>query len=125
MIRTITRPSTAHCTLPVYVGFLLSEPTFTSCSRLSDVMNISHDSVNRFLNRESYTPQDLFNEVKKSINLYGGSLSVDDSVLDKPHAKYIAYVGYFYSGKHHAVVKGINLITFRSYALTTHLQFCY
>jgi len=111
MIRTITRPSTANCTLPMYVGFLLSEPSAASCSRLSDVMNISHDSVNRFLNRESYTPQDLFNEVKESINLQGGCLSVDDSVLDKPYAKYIAYVSYFYSGKHHAVVKGINLIT--------------
>ena len=111
MIRTITRPSTAKCTLPIYVGFLLSEPSSASCCRLSDVMSISHDSANRFLNRESYTPKDLYTEVKETINLQGGCLSVDDSVLDKPHAKYIAYVGYFYSGKHHAVVKGINLIT--------------
>jgi hypothetical protein len=89
MIRTITRPSTAKCTLSVYIGFLLSEPALVSCCRLSDVMNISHDSANRFLNREFYTPYDLFNEVKASINLHGGCLSVDDSVLDKPHAKYI------------------------------------
>lgn len=111
MIRTITRPSTANCTLPTYIGFLLSEPNGVSCSRLASLLPISHDSVNRFLNRESYSPEDLFNEVKSSINLNGGTLSVDDSVLDKPYAHYIALVGHYYSGKHHKVVKGINLIT--------------
>ncbi len=111
MIRNITRPSTARCTLPMYTGFLLSEPNGVSCSRLGELMAISHDSVNRFLNRESYSPRDLFNEVKSKINMKGGTLSVDDSVLDKPYTQYIAYVGYYWSGKHHAVVKGINLIT--------------
>lgn len=111
MIRTITRPSTANCTLPMYIGFLLSEPSLVSCCRLGDVLNISHDSVNRFLNRESYSPQDLYHEVSPTLNLIGGVLSVDDSVLDKPYANYIAYVDYFWSGKHHRVVKGINLIT--------------
>jgi hypothetical protein len=53
----------------------------------------------------------LFNEVKGLVNLCGGTLSVDDSVLDKPYANYIAYVGYFWSGKHHASVRGINLVT--------------
>ena len=76
-----------------------------------ELLNISHDNVNRFLNRESYTPKDMFNEAKSTLNLIGGVLSVDDSVLDKPYSNYIGYVGYYYSGKHHAVVKGINLIT--------------
>ena len=93
------------------MGFLLSEPNGVSCSRLGSLLNISHDSVNRFLNRESYSPQDLFNEVKPGINLRGGTVSVDDSVLDKPYAHYIALVGHYWSGKHHSVVKGINLIT--------------
>ena len=111
MIRTITRPSTAACTLAMYIGFLLSEPTAISCLRLGNLLNISHDSVNRFLNRESYSPKEMFDEAKSTLNLAGGILSVDDSVLDKPYSNYMAYVGYFYSGKHHAVVKGINLIT--------------
>ena len=111
MIRNITRPSTARCTLSIYMGFLLSEPKYVSCRRLGEVMNISHDSVNRFLNRESYDDEDLFNEVKPLVNLSGGTLSVDDSVLDKPYAKYIAFIGYFWSGKHHASVQGINLVT--------------
>lgn len=74
-------------------------------------MSISHDSVNRFLNREAYTPLDLFNEAKTILNLKGGTLSVDDTVLDKPYSKYVNFVGHFWSGKHHAIVKGINLIT--------------
>lgn len=111
MIRTISRPSTAHCTLSMYVAFLLSEPRAPSCCRLAELMAISHDSVNRFLEREAYTPQELFTEVKTGLNLKGGTLSVDDSVLDKPYSQHQALVGYFWSGKHHRVVKGINLIT--------------
>jgi hypothetical protein len=111
MIREISRPSTARCTLPMYMGFLLSEPNSPSCCRLSEVMGISHDSVNRFLQRERYSPQDLFNEVKTGLNLKGGVLSVDDSVLDKPHSHQMAFVGHFWSGKHHRTVKGINLLT--------------
>lgn len=111
MIREITRPPTALCTLPQYIGFLLSEPRSVSCLRVSEVLNISHDSVNRFLYRETYAPIDLFNEAKSSIDLIGGVVSVDDSVLDKPYSKHIELVGHFWSGKHHAVVKGLNLIT--------------
>ncbi len=55
-------------------------------------MSISHDSVNRFLNREHYTGRDLYNEASASLNLKGGTLSVDDSVLDKPYSQYMAYV---------------------------------
>ncbi len=36
---------------------------------------------------------------------------MDDSTLDKPYAKHIALVHRHGSGKHHAVVGGINLIT--------------
>ena len=89
----------------------MSEPNYVSCSRLGELMGISHDSVNRFLNRETYDGKDLFNEVKALFNLEGGTLSVDDSVLDKPYANYISLVGYFWSGKHHASVRGINLVT--------------
>ena len=111
MIRKITRPTTAKCTLPMYMGFLISEPGSTSCTRLSEIMNISHDSVNRFLEREDFEPVDLFNESKDNLNIKGGVLRVDDSVLDKPYSQYMSFVSHFWSGKHHQVVKGINLIT--------------
>ncbi|MBW4458319.1 MAG: IS701 family transposase, partial [Nostoc indistinguendum CM1-VF10] len=47
-------------------------------------MPMSHDSVNRFLLRERYEPKDLFLEVSPHINLTGGILSGDDTVIDKP-----------------------------------------
>jgi hypothetical protein len=111
MIRKITRPSTARCTLPMYIGFLLSEPKQGSCCRVAEVMGISHDSANRFLQREHYDGKDLYEESASLLNLKGGTLSVDDSVLDKPYSQYLAFVGFFWSGKHHRTVKGINLIT--------------
>lgn len=111
MIRITTHLPTATCTLPLYMGFLMSEPKHATCSQLGTVMTISHDSVNRFLLREHYEPIDLFNEARKSLNLVGGTLTVDDSVLDKPYAFKMDLVGYYWSGKHHRTVKGINLIT--------------
>lgn len=38
-------------------------------------------------------------------------LVIDDSTLDKPYSRKIEPVSYHWSGKHHAVVKGINLIS--------------
>jgi hypothetical protein len=111
IIRTISRPSTASGTLPRYIGFLLSEPNSPSGCRLADVMDISHERVNRFLQREAYTPRDRFNESKIGLQLKGGTLSVDDSILDKPDSHHMALVGYFWAGQHHRVGKGINLIT--------------
>lgn len=75
--------------------------------------DLSHDSVNRFLLRECYEPKDLFDEVKHYINLIGGTLSGDDTVIDKPHSnpKLTELIGYYYSGRHHRTVKGIQLIT--------------
>lgn len=89
----------------------MSEPKSATCTRLSEVMNISHDSVNRFLLRECYEPLDLFNEAKKLLNLIGGTLNVDDSTLDKPYSHQMELVTHVWSGKHHRVVKGLNLIT--------------
>jgi len=81
---------------------------------LSEVLeNVSHDSVNRFLLRERYEPKDLFASVKEIINLEGGILSVDDTVVEKMYSdvEKAELVSYFWSGKYHKSIKGINLIT--------------
>lgn len=109
-----TKPSTAKCNEELYMSYLLSDPQYTSCFRLSTIMQtISHDSVNRFLERERFEPKDLFEEEKNKIEPVGGVLSVDDSVLDKPYSdpSKAAFIDHFWSGKHHCIVKGINLIT--------------
>ena len=114
LVREQSKPSTANCNSNLYTLFLLAEPKYVSCIRLAEVLgDLSHDSVNRFLLREHYTPEELFNEVKGELNLEGGTASVDDSVVDKPYSNpsKTALLGYFWSGKHKRSVKGINLIT--------------
>ncbi len=37
-MRTLTKPSTANCTLSMYIAFLLSEPKNATCTRLSDIL---------------------------------------------------------------------------------------
>lgn len=114
VVRERSKPSTAQCNCNLYTLFLLAEPKYVSCVRLAEVLGkLHHDSVNRFLLRENYTPQDLFNEVKGELIFEGGTASVDDSVVDKPYRDpgKTEFVGYFWSGKHKRSVKGINLIT--------------
>ncbi len=114
IIREISKPSTAQCNLEHYTLFLLSEPKHGGCSRLAQVLgDVSHDSVNRFLLRERYEPKDLFDMVKTIINMRGGILSVDDTVIEKLYSnpKYAELIGYFWYGKYHKTIKGLNLIT--------------
>jgi hypothetical protein len=96
------------------VSFLLSEPKYGGCQRLAEVLpNLSHDSVNRFLLRERYEPKDLFEALKDKINLVGGQLCGDDSLIEKPYSDVAKtdLISYFWSGLLHRVAKGIPLIT--------------
>jgi hypothetical protein len=74
---------------------------------------LSHDSVLNFLNREDFSPFDLWQRVKPLIDLEGGSVEVDDSILDKPYSEIgkTDLVGRHYSGKHHGIVQGICLVS--------------
>lgn len=113
-IRTRTKPSTALCNLEQYTYFLLAESKYSGCCRLAEILDgLSHDSVNRFLLRERYEPKDLFNELKPHIDLISGTLSGDDTVIEKPYSdpNLTEVLGYFWSGNQHRPVKGINLIT--------------
>jgi len=95
-----------------YIAYLMSNPTGSSCVQASKVLEVSHDEVNRFLLSGNYAGIELFNSVKAHIDLQGGTLSVDDSTLDKPYSQTASteLIGYFWSGKHHKHVKGISLI---------------
>lgn len=95
-----------------YIAYLMSEPYKSSCVRSSEVLAVSHDEVNRFLNAGSFSGKDLFDKVCPAIEPSGGELHVDDTVLDKPFSNpaHTELVGYFWSGRHHRQVKGINLI---------------
>jgi hypothetical protein len=83
--------------------------------RLAEVAGgeFAHDAANRFLNREDFSGKDLYEEARPLLDLEGGTLSVDDTVLDKPYSQEgkTELVGYFWSGKHGRAVKGVCLVT--------------
>ena len=55
----------------------------------------------------------LLNPRQKIINLVGGILSVDDTVIEKIYSdpKNAELISYFWSGKAHKTIIGLNLIT--------------
>jgi hypothetical protein len=59
----------------------------------------------------SLTPETLWGEAQTQVSLEQGILVLADSTLDKPYAKLMDLVTRHGSGKHHAVVRGINFIT--------------
>jgi hypothetical protein len=94
------------------MSYLLSSPIGSSCVKASEVLGVSHDEVNRFLLEGDYTSKDLYEKAVIHLVVAGGTLSVDDSVLDKPYSGVTTeLITYLYSGKHHRTVKGIGLIT--------------
>ncbi|QDQ57741.1 hypothetical protein E5A72_00090 (plasmid) [Acinetobacter baumannii ATCC 17978] len=73
----------------------MTEPNSISCTQLAETYNISHDSVNRFLEREDYTPHDLYQEAIQHIDNNKLIVSIDDTVLDKPYSQHMDLVSYF------------------------------
>lgn len=72
-MRVLTKRLTAHCDIEMYVRYLLSEPHRRSCTALAEILpDVSHDSINRFLLREKYTPKDLNQELGHKIHRIGG-----------------------------------------------------
>lgn len=116
IVRTLTKPSTAQCNLDLYVRYLLACPQGSGCCEMAEILNdVSHDSINRFLSRERYEPKDLFDVLLAhgQLELTGGVLSGDDTVIEKPYStlESTALLGYYWSSKAGKPVLGIPLIT--------------
>jgi len=99
-----------------YVQFLLASPLQYTCTEAARVQPQqgappAHDSFTRLLTRLEPDPETLWTEARPQIRLAEGILVLDDSTLDKPYAWKMDLVGWHWSGKHHRVVKGINLLT--------------
>jgi putative transposase len=99
-----------------YIDFLIASPKTFSCTEAATVQPPapdapSHDAFTRLLLRIEPDPEALWQEARPLVHRAGGRLVLDDSTLDKPYARKIELVGRHWSGKHHAVVSGINLIT--------------
>jgi putative transposase len=99
-----------------YIQFLIASPAQYSCVEAARVTPTehdppAHDAYNRLLTRLEPQPETLWQEARSQVAFDDGVLILDDSTLDKPYARKMGLVGWHWSGKHHAVVKGINLLT--------------
>lgn len=99
-----------------YIDFLVASPRVVSCTEAARVQPegenmAAHDTVNRFLYRQDSTPENHWQEAQTQVIRTRGILVIDDSTLDKPYARHIDLVYRQWSGKHHRVVPGINLVT--------------
>jgi hypothetical protein len=99
-----------------YIDFLIATPKAASATEAARVQPVRprcpcHDAFTRLLHRLQPDPETLWQEARAQVDLDDGILVLDDSVLDKPYAEFIELVGRHWSGKHHAVVQGIDLVT--------------
>jgi len=99
-----------------YVQFLLGSPLQFTCTEAARVQPEqphppAHDAFTRLLTRLEPDSEALWTEARPQIQPDEGILVLDDSTLDKPYARKMSLVGWHWSGKQHAVVKGINLLT--------------
>jgi putative transposase len=102
-----------------YIDFLIATPkaySGTEAARVHpdaphDPDAPAHDAFTRLLARLEPDPETLWAESASQVRRDDGVLILDDSTLDKPYAKAIELVTRHWSGKHKAVVSGINLVT--------------
>jgi putative transposase len=111
----------AKCKDLDYIHFLIASVDVFTCTEAarchsSGENNPSHDAFKRLLQRRPPDTDALWNEVNSIVQLEGGFLIADDTLLDKPYAKKMDLVYHQWSGKRHKIVNGISVCTllFRS-----------
>nr|WP_220483026.1 hypothetical protein [Rufibacter quisquiliarum] len=97
-----------------YVEYLLSIPFNYTCTNLAAHKEaMSHNVVSDFLQRERFTPSQLWDIVKPHIEDSSTSVIIaDNSVQDKRYSNFIELVKRQYWGSVHGLVKGIGLVNF-------------
>ena len=98
-----------------YIQFLIATPSACPAAEAARCQPRSpeapaHDAFTRLLTRLEPDPAALWAEAAPLLPA-DGVLVVDDTTLDKPYARRMDLVTPHWSGKHKAVVRGINLVT--------------
>jgi hypothetical protein len=106
----------AKCSEQDYINFLVAAQRVFSAveaarSHPDGERKPAHDAYTRLLQRLPPDSEALWAEVQGCIEVSKGMLVIDDTTLDKPYASQMALVTRHWSGKQHAVVQGINLIS--------------
>lgn len=106
----------AKCEAEDYIQFLIAaQKTFSAveaaASHPAGNEGPAHDAYTRLLERLPPDSAALWEEVSEHVDKTSGMLVIDDSTLDKPHARHMELVSRHWSGKQHQVVQGINLVS--------------
>ncbi|MBZ0300896.1 MAG: transposase [Anaerolineae bacterium] len=104
------------CTEYDYINFLVAAQRVLSAveaarSHPESDRQVAHDAYTRLLQRLPPDSKALWTEANGCIELNKGLLIIDDTTLDMPYASQMALVSRHWSGTHHDVVQGINLIS--------------
>ena len=99
-----------------YINFLIATQRVYSCTEAARVQPPqlnppAHDAHTRLLHRVTPDTTPLWQAAQPFVKLQNGVLVLDDSTLDKFYARPMELVTRHWSGKHHRVVQGINLVT--------------
>jgi len=92
---------------------------------LSEVspIELSHDSISRWLNDKSFRPSGIWEASQQYIDANEPCLLIaDDTVLSKTYSEKIDLVNYQYSGNAHDVIAGIGLINLLWHGLTQEIS---
>ena len=104
----------SKCTKDLYKAFLQASSVRYSGLALSEVsptIDLSHDSISRWLKSKSISPSEVWGASKSLIDQEDdGFLIADDTILAKTHSKKIELVNRQYSGNAHRVILGIGLV---------------
>ena len=108
--------STPKVTAAQFIDFLIATPSHATATEAQRTQPDSsdptaHDAYTRLWHRLEPDSETLWIEVQPDVRRTAGVLVLDDSVLDKPYARKMDLVHHTWSGKHHRVVKGIDLLT--------------
>ncbi|MDR2539238.1 MAG: IS701 family transposase, partial [Chlamydiales bacterium] len=94
------------------IDFLIATQKAYSCTEAAREQpheKDSHDAMIRMLHRLELSSESLWQEPAQFVDKNQGYLVIEDSTLDKPYASKRDLDSYQRSGKHHRVVKRMNL----------------
>jgi len=98
-----------------YIQFLLAAQTAFSCVEASSTHGAqdtppAHDAFTRLLQRQPPAMEALWQETEPLVDTASRVLVVDDSTLDKPHARHMAFGLQALERQHHRSVYGIKAV---------------
>ena len=96
------------------IRFLVVSPVAVSVTEAACVHAgplVAHDAYTRLRHRLEPEVATLWQEAQGLVAPTSEVLVLDDTTLDKPYARHMGLVTRHWSGQHHAVVQGINLLT--------------